>query len=90
VLSLLLSLHGLSSRPRPALGIAPGPAIVFLAPMKDEVVPGRFAALAMTLNLRVRIVAGFLVRALVGPRAAAAQRDSAAFPRAPVCHCRVA
>jgi hypothetical protein len=60
-----------------------GPAIVFLAPMKDEVVPGRYAVLAMTLNLRVCIVTGSLVLVLVGLRAAAAQRDSAAFPRAP-------
>jgi hypothetical protein len=60
-LSLLLSLYGLSSRPCPALGISPGPAIVFLAPVEDEVVPGRYAILAMTLNPRVRIVAGPLV-----------------------------
>jgi hypothetical protein len=39
----------------------PGPGVVFLAPMENDVLPERFAVLAMTLNPRIRIVAGSLV-----------------------------
>jgi hypothetical protein len=41
---------------------------VFLAPIEDETGSGRFAVLAMTLNPRIRIVAGSLVLVRVGTR----------------------
>ena len=63
---LLLSLYDLSTRPPLPLGAAPRPGVVFLAPMEDDVVPGRYAVLAMTLNPRVQIVAGSLVLVRVG------------------------
>src|SRR5215813_3418327 len=67
-LGLLLSLHDLSTRPQEALAQPPGPGLVLLAPLEDDVVPGRYAVLAMTLNPRVRIVAGSLVLVRVGTR----------------------
>src|SRR5262245_16368543 len=66
-LGLLLSLH-LALRPQRALAQVHGPGVVFLTPREDDVVPGRFAVLAMTLNPRVRIVAGSLVLVRAGTK----------------------
>ncbi len=63
---LLLSLHDLSTRPQEVRAQHPGPGVVFLAPVEDETGGGRFAVLALTLNPRVRIVAGSLVLVRVG------------------------
>ena len=65
---LLLSPPALSTSPQKALAQAPGPGVVFLAPIEDDVVPGRYAILAMTLNPRVRIVAGSLALVRVGTK----------------------
>jgi hypothetical protein len=65
-LGMLLSLHDLPTGSRLALSAALGPGVVFLTPMEDDVVPGRFAVLAMTLNPCVRIMAGSLVLVRVG------------------------
>ena len=67
-LGLLFSLHHLSTRPGQSLAQPSVLAVVFLAPMEDDVVPGRYAILAMTLNPRVRIVAGALVLVRVGAK----------------------
>src|ERR1044072_3797478 len=57
---MLLNLSDPSTKPQTALAQHPGPGLILLAPMEDDVVPGRYAVLAMTLNPRVRIVAGSL------------------------------
>jgi hypothetical protein len=67
-LGILLSLHDLPARPREALAQHPGPGVVFLAPAEDETGGGRYAVLAMTLNPRVRIVAGSLMLVRVGTK----------------------
>ncbi len=67
-LGLLLSASTLPTRPQQARAQHSGPGVVFLAPMEDETGGGRFAVLAMTLNPRVRIVAGSLVLVRVGTK----------------------
>ena len=47
----------------------PGPGVMFLDPIEDETGSGRIAVLALTLNPRVRIVAGSLVLVRVGTKA---------------------
>jgi hypothetical protein len=54
-------------RPWPFPG-APRARGVFLAPVEDETGSGRYAVLAMTLNPRIRIVAGSLVLVSVGTK----------------------
>jgi hypothetical protein len=66
VLGLLLSRHDLPARPREPRAQHPGPGVVLLAPVEDETGSGRFAVLAMTLNPRVRMVAGSLLLVRVG------------------------
>src|SRR5262245_33599084 len=68
-LSLLLSLHTLSIRPPLVRAQPPGSGVMFLNPIEDETGSGRVAVLAMTLNPRVRIVAGSLVLVRVGTKA---------------------
>src|SRR5215475_6314278 len=65
-LGLLLSVPTLPTRPREALAQHPRPGVVFLTPVEDETGGGRYAVLAMTLNPRVRIVAGFLALVRTG------------------------
>jgi hypothetical protein len=65
-LSLLLNLHDLSAKPREPRAQPPGLGVVLLAPVEDDTGGGRFAVLAMTLNPRVRIVAGSLRLVRVG------------------------
>jgi hypothetical protein len=60
-LGVFLSLYDLSARLGEVQAQHPGPGVVLLAPVEDDAVPGRYAVLAMTLDPRVRIVAGFLV-----------------------------
>ena len=67
-LGMLLSLHDLSTGPQEALAQHPGPGLILLAPIEDDVVPGRYAVLAMTLNSRVRMVAGSLDLVRVGTK----------------------
>ena len=67
-LGMLLSAAILPTMPRQALAQAPGPGVVFLAPMEDETGGGRYAVLAITLNPRVRIVAGSLILVRVGTK----------------------
>src|SRR5439155_12465823 len=67
-LGLLLSLHDLPTRLREAQAQHSGPGVVFLAPVEEETGSGRYAILAMTLNPRVRIVAGSLVLVRVGTK----------------------
>jgi len=66
VLSLLLSRHDLSARPREPRAQHPRLGVVLLAPVEDETGSGRVAVLALTLNPRVRIVAGSLRLVRVG------------------------
>jgi hypothetical protein len=68
-LGLLLSLYGLSPRPPKAMAQHPGPGGIFLDPLEDATGRGRVAVLALTLNPRVRIVAGSLVVVRVGTKA---------------------
>ena len=68
-LSLLLSLHTLSIRPPQVRAQPPGSGVMFLNSIEDETGSGRVAVLAMTLNPRVRIVAGSLVLVRVGTKA---------------------
>src|SRR5262249_44310633 len=63
---LLLSAPALPTRSREARAQHPGPGVVLLPPVEDETGGGRCAVLAMTLNPRVRIVAGSLVLVRVG------------------------
>jgi hypothetical protein len=65
-LGLLLSRHALPARPREPRVQHPRLGVVLLAPVEDETGSGRFAVLAMTLNPRVRIVAGSLRLVRVG------------------------
>jgi hypothetical protein len=67
-LGLLLSVSHLPARLREALAQHPGPGFVLLAPVEDETGSGRVAVLAMTLNPRVRIVAGSLRLVRVGTK----------------------
>ena len=67
-LHLLLSLYDLSTSPPKTLAQHRGPGVVFLAPVEDEIGGGRYAVLAMTLNPRVRIVAGSLVLVRMGTK----------------------
>src|SRR5262245_64896381 len=67
-LGLLLSAPILPTRPREARAQHHGPGVVLLAPVEDETGGGRYAVLAMTLNPRVRIVAGSLVLVRVGTK----------------------
>src|SRR5215831_8963413 len=67
-LGLLLSAPILPTRSRETRAQHPGPGVVFLTPVEDEMGGGRYAVLAMTLNPRVRIVAGSLVLVRVGTK----------------------
>jgi hypothetical protein len=65
---LLLRAATLLTMSREPLAQHPGPGVVFLAPVEDETGGGRYAVLAMTLNPRVRIVAGSLVLVRAGTK----------------------
>jgi hypothetical protein len=65
---LLLRAATLPTMPPEALAQHPRPGVVFLSPMEDETGGGRYAVLAMTLNPRVRIVAGSLVLVRMGTK----------------------
>ena len=65
-LGLLLNLHDLSAKPREPRAQRSGLGVVLLAPVEDETGSGRVAVLAMTLNARVRMVAGSLRLIRVG------------------------
>ena len=67
-LGLLLSAPILPTRPRQAQAQHPRLGVVLLTPVEDETGGGRYAVLAMTLNPRVRIVAGSLVLVRVGTK----------------------
>src|SRR5213592_2643695 len=65
-LGLFLSVRDLLARPREPRAQHPGLGVVLLSPVEDETGSGRVAVLAMTLNPRVRIVAGSLLLVRVG------------------------
>jgi hypothetical protein len=67
-LGMLLSLYDLPARSRQAQAQHPGLGVVLLTPVEAETGGGRYAVLAMTLNPRVRIVAGSLVLVRVGTK----------------------
>jgi hypothetical protein len=67
-LGLLLNLHDLSPRPQHTLAQPQGPGVVLLALLEDNVATGRYAVLAMTLDPRVRIVAGSLALVRAGTK----------------------
>ena len=66
VLGLLLSIYPLPARPRGPRAQHPELGVVLLTPVEDNTGSGRAAILAMSLNPRVRIVAGSLLLVRVG------------------------